>query len=90
MLSVDVGNPIERRLSGRADFNLYRVTKPWDHAAGTLMIAEAGGDARRFDGQPYMPAQPINGGLITAIHGQTLADVRALFEMVRMPLLAGL
>ena len=77
-------------LSGRADFNLYRMTKPWDHAAGTLMVAEAGGEAQRFDGMPYGPAQPINGGLITAIHPQTLARVRTLFETVRMPLLAGL
>ena len=77
-------------LAGRADFNLYRMTKPWDHAAGTLMIAEAGGEAQRFDGKPYAPAQAINGGLITAIHPQTLAQVRTLFEAVRMPLLAGL
>ena len=60
-------------LAGRADFNLYRMTKPWDHAAGALMVAEAGGEAQRFDGKPYAPAQPINSGLITAIHPQTLA-----------------
>ena len=77
-------------LAGRADFNLYRMTKPWDHAAGTLMMAEAGGEAQRFDGKPYTAAQPLNGGLIAAIHPQTLAEVRALFEAVRMPLLAGL
>jgi fructose-1,6-bisphosphatase/inositol monophosphatase family enzyme len=77
-------------LAGRADFNLYRMTKSWDHAAGTLMIAEAGGEAQRFDGKPYAPAQPINSGLIAAIHPQTLAQVRTLFEAVRMPLLAGL
>jgi fructose-1,6-bisphosphatase/inositol monophosphatase family enzyme len=77
-------------LAGQADFNLYRMTKPWDHAAGTLMIAEAGGEAQRFDGKPYTADQPINGGLITAIHPQTLAEVRRLFEAVRMPLLAGL
>jgi len=77
-------------LAGRADFNLYRMTKPWDHAAGTLMVAEAGGEAQRFDGQPYRPAQAVNGGLITAISPQTLAEVRTLFDAVRMPLLAGL
>ena len=36
-------------LAGRADFNLYRMTKPWDHAAGALMVEEAGGEAQRFD-----------------------------------------
>jgi fructose-1,6-bisphosphatase/inositol monophosphatase family enzyme len=75
-------------LAGRADFNLYRMTKPWDHAAGALMLAEAGGEARRFDGKPYEPAQPVNGGLISAIHPETLAEVKALFEAVRLPLLA--
>jgi fructose-1,6-bisphosphatase/inositol monophosphatase family enzyme len=76
-------------LSGGVDFSLYRTTKPWDHAAGTLMLAEAGGAAVRFDGQPYEPAQPVNAGLIAAADLQTLAQVRALFEAVRLPLLAG-
>jgi fructose-1,6-bisphosphatase/inositol monophosphatase family enzyme len=77
-------------LSGGVDFSLYRTTKPWDHAAGTLMLGEAGGKSLRFDGEPYTPAQPINGGLIAAAHPRTLAEVRTLFEAVRMPLLAGL
>jgi fructose-1,6-bisphosphatase/inositol monophosphatase family enzyme len=77
-------------LAGRADFNLYRRTKPWDHAAGVLMLEEAGGQAVRFDGQPYEPDQPIHAGLIAAIRPQTLAEVRTLFEAVRLPLLAGL
>lgn len=76
-------------LAGRADFNLYRRTKPWDHAAGTLMVREAGGEAERFDGQAYAAAQPIDGGLITAIDASTQARVRELFEAVRLPLLAG-
>ncbi|MCA0301124.1 MAG: inositol monophosphatase [Proteobacteria bacterium] len=77
-------------LAGRADFNLYRMTKPWDHAAGALMLAEAGGGAERFDGAPYGPSQPITSGLIGAIHPRTLAEVRGLFEAARLPLLAGL
>jgi fructose-1,6-bisphosphatase/inositol monophosphatase family enzyme len=76
-------------LAGRADFNLYRMTKPWDHAAGSLMVAQAGGEAQRFDGKPYGPAQPLNSGLIAAINPQTLLQVRTLLEAVRMPLLAG-
>ena len=77
-------------LSGRADFCLYRTTMPWDHAAGALMLAEAGGGAVRFEGQPYMPDQPTNAGLVAARHRQTLAQVRALFEAVQVPLLAAL
>jgi fructose-1,6-bisphosphatase/inositol monophosphatase family enzyme len=77
-------------LAGRADFNLYRMTKPWDHAAGSLMVTEAGGDARRFDGKPYGPAQPLSSGLLAAINPQTLVQVRTMLDAVRMPLLAGL
>jgi fructose-1,6-bisphosphatase/inositol monophosphatase family enzyme len=75
-------------LSSRAAFSLYRITKPWDHAAGALMMAEAGGASVRFDGSPYGPAQPINAGVISATSQATLAEVRAVFEMVQMPLLA--
>jgi fructose-1,6-bisphosphatase/inositol monophosphatase family enzyme len=77
-------------LAGRADFNLYRMTKSWDHAAGALMMTEAGGVAQRFDREPYGPAQALNAGLIAAIHPETLSAVRALFDAVRLPLLAGL
>ena len=66
------------------------MTKPWDHAAGTLMIAEAGGEAERFDGQPYAPAQPHQWRADRGHPSARLAQVRALFEAVRMPLLAGL
>jgi fructose-1,6-bisphosphatase/inositol monophosphatase family enzyme len=77
-------------LAGRADFCIYRRTKPWDHAAGTLMMREASGDALRFDGQPYEPAQPLSSGLIAAPQIETLATARELFEAVRLPLLASL
>jgi fructose-1,6-bisphosphatase/inositol monophosphatase family enzyme len=77
-------------LSGRADFCIYRITKPWDHAAGTLMVREAGGGAVRFDGAPYEPTQALNSGLIAAPRNDTLARARDLFEAVRLPLLASL
>jgi len=75
-------------LAGRADFCLYRTTKPWDHAAGALMLTEAGGDAVRFDGAPYGPAQALTGGIIAASSRETLAEVRSVFTMVQMPLFA--
>jgi fructose-1,6-bisphosphatase/inositol monophosphatase family enzyme len=77
-------------LSGEAAFSLYRITKPWDHAAGALMMAEAGGGAIRFDGRPYGPAQPINSGIISAASQETLSQVRSIFEAVRLPLLSSL
>jgi fructose-1,6-bisphosphatase/inositol monophosphatase family enzyme len=77
-------------LAGRADFNFYRMTRPWDHAAGTLMLREAGGVAMRFDGEPYSPAQPVNVGLIAAVSPKTVGEVRSVFDAARLPLLAGL
>ncbi|KAF0105361.1 MAG: suhB [Rhodospirillaceae bacterium] len=74
-------------LAGRASFSLYRTTKPWDHAAGTLMMREAGGGAVQFGAAPYMPAQPLNAGLITASTEEALTEARVLFEASRMPLL---
>jgi fructose-1,6-bisphosphatase/inositol monophosphatase family enzyme len=77
-------------LSGGADFCIYRITKPWDHAAGALMMREAGGGAVRFDGAAYEPSQPINSGLITAPRSESLTQARDLFDAVRLPLLANL
>lgn len=39
------------RFDGFFEFGL----KPWDTAAGALLIAEAGGQMRRIDGAPYQP-----------------------------------
>jgi len=74
-------------LAGRANFSLYRTTKPWDHAAGTLMLREAGGGAVQFGAAPYTPAQPHNAGLIAASTEGALNEARALLEASRMPLL---
>jgi len=75
-------------LSGQRDFSLYRQTKPWDHAAGALMVGEAGGQAERFDGTPYGPAGNMDGGIITAVSPRVLTEVREVLEAVQMPLLA--
>ncbi len=74
-------------LAGRATFSIYRRTKPWDHAAGALMLAEAGGGAVRFDGHDYGPAQPTDAGIIGAPSRQALAEVQAAFEALELPLL---
>jgi len=75
-------------LSGQREFSLYRLTKPWDHAAGALMVSEAGGQAERFDGTPYGPAGSMEGGIITAVSPGVLTEVREVLEAVQMPLLA--
>lgn len=38
---------------GAADFAVFTTSMPWDHAAGSLAIAELGGRAAYFDGEPY-------------------------------------
>ncbi|UYN97743.1 MAG: inositol monophosphatase [Enhydrobacter sp.] len=75
-------------LSGRWDFCLYRMIKPWDHAAGALMLTEAGGAAIQFGGAPYAPAQGREAGIIAAATPAVLGEVRRLLEAVEMPLLA--
>jgi fructose-1,6-bisphosphatase/inositol monophosphatase family enzyme len=40
-------------LLGSPDLTLFERTLPWDHAAGALLIEEAGGRVARLDGRPY-------------------------------------
>lgn len=40
---------------GQAHFSLHSRSLPWDHAAGMLIVAEAGGIADFFDGARYDP-----------------------------------
>ncbi len=74
-------------LRGTYDFNLYRRTKPWDHAAGALMLAEAGGRSMRFNGEPFRPEGPLEGGIISAASGEVVSAVKEVLEMVELPLL---
>lgn len=74
-------------LSGQFDFCLYRMTKPWDHAAGALMMSEAGGEALRFNGAPYGPSDRIDAGIIASPSPSVTQQVRMLLERVQVPLL---
>lgn len=42
-----------RLVLGQNDIALFQRTLPWDHAAGALFVAEAGGVVRRPDGTDY-------------------------------------
>ena len=46
---------------GEIDFLLYWRTLPWDHAAGALLVAEAGLTVARPDGSPYEPGDGRSG-----------------------------
>ncbi|GAB6967850.1 inositol monophosphatase family protein [Komagataeibacter kakiaceti JCM 25156] len=52
-------------VDGRCHFLLFNRTLPWDHLAGWLIHAEAGGYAARFDGTPYRVTDH-GGGLLYA------------------------
>ena len=61
---------------GRFDGFWELALKPWDTAAGVLILAEAGGVATRLDGSPYDFTQPdilASNGLI---HDQMLAVLK--------------
>jgi len=38
---------------GENDVALFQRTLPWDHAAGSLLLIEAGGHVARWNGRPY-------------------------------------
>lgn len=62
------------RLSGFAQYQL----SPWDFAAGTLLVAEAGGQVSRFDGSP-LSMQTASSVLASngRVHPELLACLRA-------------
>lgn len=49
--------------AGHRHFSLYNRLWPWDHAAGVLLHAEAGGFTARVDGAPYRPTDRVQGAL---------------------------
>ena len=50
---------------GAIHATLSRRTLPWDHAAGGLIAAEAGGMVRQPDGAPWRPSA-VEGGIMVA------------------------
>ncbi|MCB1017528.1 MAG: hypothetical protein KDB10_20750 [Acidimicrobiales bacterium] len=66
-------------VEGDTDFVLFWRTLPWDHAPGTLLVAEAGGVAARPDGSPYRPG-PGGVGLVVAADPPTWELAVGLFD----------
>ena len=53
--------------SSEIDFAHFRRVKPWDHAAGYIVIKEAGGVSRELGGGDYkLTVTPENGLLVTS------------------------
>ena len=67
---------------GRADFCLSNALKPWDHVAGALAVAEAGGAVGLLDGREYRASITSGGHLVTARSDEMLDRVRLVFRPI--------
>ncbi|WP_340537496.1 inositol monophosphatase family protein [Nocardioides sp. GXZ039] len=74
---VCCGVDYPKLVDGAADYLLYGVTMPWDHAPGGLLLTEAGGVLRSPDGSPYDPRTRHRSGLIAAASTEVYDDVAA-------------
>lgn len=62
-----------RIATGDLDYILYWRTYPWDHAPGALLVREAGGVAKRVEGDDYRVGDARDGLLVT--RGQPTWDL---------------
>lgn len=68
-----------RLVEGAADYLVYATAQPWDHAAGSLLVTEAGGVVLTGDGRVYDPRHPWSGGLVVASSRHVGESVTALW-----------
>jgi len=64
---------------GGADFCLSSALKPWDHAAGALVVEEAGGAVSLLDGRPYRASVTSGGALVSARSPTIMSELRRTF-----------
>lgn len=65
--------------SGRLHFAHYTRLSPWDHAAGVLLVEEAGGYVAMMDGSPYRPRQS-GAGVLLAPDERSWRQLRTFFD----------
>lgn len=63
---------------GRLHLTGYKNLKPWDHAAGVLIYAEAGGYSKLLSGAPYNPLAADQKNILSAPSGEIWRRVAAL------------
>ncbi|MDC0033954.1 inositol monophosphatase [Alphaproteobacteria bacterium] len=69
--------------SGVLHFAHYRSLKPWDHAAGDLIVREAGGHVAGLDSAArYQPADPDYNGLLVASDERSWLEIADLLRPV--------
>jgi fructose-1,6-bisphosphatase/inositol monophosphatase family enzyme len=69
---------------GENDVALFQRTLPWDHAAGALLLSEAGGHVARWSGKPYI-FHDDDAGILAATSEELWHDAaRVLFADARV------
>ncbi len=63
-------------VEGEQEFALFQRLMPWDHAAGCLLLTEAGGVAQHPDGTPFRPDHANRRGLLLANSPDVWCSVR--------------
>ena len=64
-----------RLILGQNDVAIFERTLPWDHAAGALLVNEAGGKVARPDGSPYRIDEHARRGMIGAASARLWDDL---------------
>lgn len=67
-------------VTGRMHFAHFRKLMPWDHAAGVLIHAEAGGYGAMMDGSAYTPVTHPDGQLLLAPGRESWAELAPLID----------
>lgn len=67
-------------VTGRLHFAHFRKLMPWDHAAGVLIHAEAGGYGAMLDGSAYTPVLHADGQLLLAPGADSWRQLSQLME----------
>lgn len=69
-----------RVAAGQSDVILYSRLKPWDHLPGSLLVREAGGVVKKWDGHPYEVQDHYAGLIVTNSEESWQAIYDAVFE----------
>jgi fructose-1,6-bisphosphatase/inositol monophosphatase family enzyme len=77
---VCCGVDYPKLVEGEADYAIYGRAKPWDHAPGSLLLAESGGYVGTLDGQHYDPQRGVPLGLVAAADRATYDLVQGLIS----------
>ena len=66
---------------GHVDFMLSTRLTPWDHAAGVLVVQQAGGTAKMLDGSAYSAVQR-DGYLLSARNANAWSEIQQAFSFL--------